>query len=454
MLRTFRSGLSTRATLLIMSKTIFFDGLNLGLKQGTGVATYTRVLANSARELGHSTGILYNRQRQVPKNALAAEVVFFDEEPPPKLPGLVSKTLAGIEYIGGFAGTRLRPVPATGAVIIRPLSTRWVPCDYLYAAPNIFNRAAVFFYVLNRLYRVSLPLKHDLFHWTYPMPLRSNATANIYTIHDLVPLRLPYTTLDKKRFYLRMMRKLVRKADHIVTVSEHSKRDIMKYLGVEEARITNTFQAVDIPDQFRLRPPDRVASDVGGIFGLDMKKYFVFYGALEPKKNVGRLIQAYLAANVDMPLVVISSASWASEREGKLLDQIISDDDREHKERLQRKIRRYDYLSFPLLMSLVRGARAVLFPSLYEGFGLPVLEAMTLGTPVITSTESSLPEVAGDAALCVNPYDTDAIRKAITILASDEAVCAELSRRGIAQAEKFSPKAYAERLSALYGAMT
>jgi glycosyltransferase involved in cell wall biosynthesis len=250
------------------------------------------------------------------------------------------------------------------------------------------------------------------------------------------------------------MRKIAKKADHIVTVSENSKQDIMKYLGVEEARVTNTYQAVDIPEVYRTRPLDVVAQDIGGIFGLGLRNYFLFYGALEPKKNVGRLIQAYLAANVDMPLVVISGASWAAEREGRLLEQMISDDDREHKERLRRKIRRYDYLSFPLLMSLVRGARAVLFPSLYEGFGLPVLEAMSLGTPVITATESSLPEIGGDAVLQVNPYDTDAIRKAIVAVASDDGLCAELSQRGLVQAEKFSPAIYRQRLTALYASLT
>jgi glycosyltransferase involved in cell wall biosynthesis len=105
------------------------------------------------------------------------------------------------------------------------------------------------------------------------------------------------------------------------------------------------------------------------------------------------------------------------------------------------------------LVTLIRGARAVLFPSLYEGFGLPVLEAMVLGTPVVTSRESSLPEVAGEAALLVDPYDADDIESAITAIVNDRDLRTELSRRGRTQAAKFSVDRYRERVQALYGSL-
>jgi glycosyltransferase involved in cell wall biosynthesis len=103
-----------------------------------------------------------------------------------------------------------------------------------------------------------------------------------------------------------------------------------------------------------------------------------------------------------------------------------------------------------MLVSLIRGARAVIFPSLYEGFGLPVLEAMQLGTPVITSRTSSLPEIGGDAALYVNPYDINDIARAIRTIASDQGLRAELARRGLVQAELFSVARYRERVAELY----
>ena len=116
-------------------------------------------------------------------------------------------------------------------------------------------------------------------------------------------------------------------------------------------------------------------------------------------------------------------------------------------------VHRYDYVPLALLVTLIRGARAVLFPSLYEGFGLPVLEAMVLGTPVVTSRESSIPEVAGDAALLVDPYSTDEIAAAIRTIVDDADLRAELARRGLVQAKKFSVDRYRERVGALYGAL-
>lgn len=116
----------------------------------------------------------------------------------------------------------------------------------------------------------------------------------------------------------------------------------------------------------------------------------------------------------------------------------------------ERRVQRLPYVPRTSLLSLIRGARAVLFPSLYEGFGLPVLEAMLLGTPTITSNTSSLPEVAGDAAMLVNPYKIEDIRDAIKAIDADADLRAELSSRGRKRAEFFSPERYAERVKAVY----
>ncbi len=116
-------------------------------------------------------------------------------------------------------------------------------------------------------------------------------------------------------------------------------------------------------------------------------------------------------------------------------------------------VRQFEYMPRPWLTALIQGARAVVFPSLYEGFGLPVLEAMQLGTPVVTSTESSLPEVAGDAALLVNPYDTGAIAGAMRALDGDPALRARLSAAGVRQAARFAMPEYQARLRGLYASV-
>jgi glycosyltransferase involved in cell wall biosynthesis len=287
----------------------------------------------------------------------------------------------------------------------------------------------------------------DILHCTYPLPLRVKSALNLYTIHDLVPLRLPFTTLDNKRQTFRLLKKIADKADHIVTVSENSKRDIVALLGVDERRVTNTYQAIDIPEEYLARPEAAIANQLAGSFGLDLDGYLLFYGALEPKKNVGRLIEAYLASGVDVPLVVVLGGGWQNEAETRLLAE------QSQNGRGRPRIRRLDYLGFSTLVTLIRGARAVVFPSLYEGFGLPVLEAMAMGAPVVASRESALPEIAGDAALLIDPYDGDAIRRAIVTIAADADLRAELSHRGRRRAALFSLSRYRERMAALYAAL-
>jgi len=266
-----------------------------------------------------------------------------------------------------------------------------------------------------------------------------------------VPLRLPYTTLDHKRRYLKMLRRLDRVAEHFVTVSESSKRDLIDLVGIAPERITNTYQSVDIPEKYRTKAEDQVAREVEGLTGFDYKGYLLFWGSLEPKKNIGRMIEAYLSSQIDTPLVVVGAQAWKAEQELKLLGETGTAYGALERQRGARKrIIRLPYAPFPLLVSLIRGAKAALFPSLYEGFGLPVLEAMQLGTPVISSNTSSLPEVAGDAALMVDPYDTSAITSAIRQMDADADLRAEFVTRGVKQAALYAPAVYREKLKTLY----
>lgn len=282
-------------------------------------------------------------------------------------------------------------------------------------------------------------------HWTYPVPVRVKGAKNIYTLHDLVPLQLPYTTLDNKFLYLKLMKLIARKADHIVTVSENSKRDIVALLGVPENKVTNTYQAVDIPSSYLDFSIEELKVDLEGSFRLQHKNYLLFYGAIEPKKNVGRIIEAYLASNIDKPLVVVGMSAWKSDQELRVLTGF------EGRDLLRkRRIVRVPYVSFVQLVNLIRGATAVVFPSLYEGFGLPILESMVCGTPVITSNIGSMKEIAGDAALLVDPYNTREIKEAITAIVSNSSLQSEKSMLGYKVAACYSSERYRDRLERLY----
>jgi len=438
-----------------VSDKVLLEAYNVALRGGTGIATYVKNLAEAAKSNGYAVdGLLHSNSKLDRDDALLGEVGFYDARnlKPSQFALLIeSNWRRGIGVPLGIAAQRLFSsglIVDSGAASLR--------------AVGIFNRTYVarLFMDFSRFHfsrygcaaRLRLPEKPDLFHATQMIPLKVPKAANIYTIHDLVPILLPYTTLDDKRFFLSAVRHLCKTADHIVTVSEKSKADIIALTGISESRITNTYQAVSIPPELVSESEDELSRVIEKRFGLVYKEYFLFCGALEPKKNLSRLLSAYAESGSDYPLVIAGPLGWDYE---EILERI--KDERfagrpvaGTASRPHRMVRRLNYLPYTHLISLMRGARALLFPSLYEGFGLPVLEAMSVGTPVITSNASSLVEVAGDAAILVDPLDTGALTRAIQDVDNDQDLRRELGIRGPAQAKKFSAEAYKERVGALY----
>jgi glycosyltransferase involved in cell wall biosynthesis len=431
-----------------MSRRIYFDGLNLSLEHGTGIATYTRMLARVVHDLGYEVGAVYSSPQRPAKNPLLREIAFFDSREAAPVPYSREVWNAAFDQLRLPFGVQPTAVNLTGTVITNQFQGRLPAHDHLFVARNLFANARRYFSWSGRFVDLVFDDAPDILHCTYQLPLRAKGACNVYTIHDLVPLRLPFTTLDNKRQTYRLLRKIADKADHIVTVSENSKRDIVELLGVPEERVTNTYEAVEFPRPLIELSDDAVAEQLHSSYRLDPNGYLLFYGALEPKKNVARLIDAYLLSAVDIPLVITGAVGWGNRTEARMIEQLR--DEERARPLGTRRIYHFEYVSIPMLVTLIRGARAVVFPSLYEGFGLPVLEAMLLGTPVVTSRASSLPEIAGDAALYVNPYETFEIAQAIKTITADEGMRAELSRRGRVQAELFSVARYQERIAALY----
>jgi glycosyltransferase involved in cell wall biosynthesis len=438
-------------------RSVLIDGYNLGLEEGTGLATYARNLSYCTHDLGYTTDILYGMGDAPGGDPLLREIAFFDPAsvgPPPRLLEMVRSLEKRILPFRA----RAKRVPITGRVITTHYKSRLPYFDTIWNAADLFARAERHMrtsqYVMPRI-RVHLPARHDIVHWTYPLPLYVPGAKNIYVMADLVPLRLPYTTLDLKRQFLWLLRMLARKADHITTISETSRKDIINILGVPESKVSNTYLSVQIPSKYAGKPDDVVKREVEGTFNVKYKQYMLFFGAIEPKKNVGRLIEGFLECNTETPLLIVGKLAWKYEQELRLLN----DDVTFYLEKIgdliyrRRRIFRVDHAPFPLLVSLIKGAKCVLFPSLYEGFGLPVLEAMMLGTPVLTSTESSMPEVVGDAAVMVDPYDARAIAEAITALDHDAELRGFLSSQGRKRAEIFSAQAHSRRLAEVYDAV-
>ncbi|HEY1941202.1 MAG TPA: glycosyltransferase family 1 protein [Roseiarcus sp.] len=435
-----------------MSARILYDGHHLTMAAATGIGTYTRTLAATAKGLGFETEVLVGGNAAVDKrDPQLTEVTFFDALTAARTPFSVRKERMLGKAFGKPFGVRPAAFSRVGAVFD---TTQWSLSGFekTYVAPIVFELGAYHFKRYGSRAQIRLPRPPALFHLSYPAPLSVKNCPNVYTIHDIVPLRLPQATLDDKKFFLRLIRHLCAKADHIVTVSEFSRRDIIRFTGIDEDRITNTYQSVHLPEAILSKSDEAVAEEIGHAFNIGLREYYVFYGAIEPKKNVARLIDAYSASGSPYPLLIVGGPGWQCDREMQMIGDERFLSYRREAGRIvpERRVRRIPYLRFTQLMTLIKGARGVLFPSLYEGFGLPVLEAMLLGVPVITSDVASLPEISGDAAALVDPTDVEAIAGAIRAFDHDGDWRSHLSAKGRERAVLFSPSAYQIRIGALY----
>ena len=280
----------------------------------------------------------------------------------------------------------------------------------------------------------------DLFHATEHLLIPLRATPSVLTVHDLIFRHLPGHHKRLNRWYLNWSLPLYcRRATHIITISECTRQDLMAAYNLPRGKITVIHEAAD--PNFALQHPDRVAA-VRQHYQLP-QRYLLFVGTIEPRKNLTRLLHAFenlRAEGLTEALVIVGKRGWlyggffaelerSSVRESVILPGYIPDTD---------------------LPALYAGAQALVFPSLYEGFGLPILESMACGTPVACSDTSSLPEVAGGAALLFDPTNEASIAEAVRGLLSDDRRRRELSRKGLARAAQFSWDRVAAETESVY----
>lgn len=294
--------------------------------------------------------------------------------------------------------------------------------------------------------RVALPTRAaydrlDLFHAPFPLPFVWLPVPLVVTIHDLIPMILgdgwPEASVEA---YRRLCVRNAAMARLVVTVSETTKRDLIRCLGLPEAKIRVVYWAPR--DEYYRTVPQEVER-VRDAYGLP-SAYFLVMGGASPRKNLPRILEAYAA----LP--------YETRRGCPLLIGGVPDSVRHDLESLARSrdaatsVQVRDYLPERDLPPLLAGARALLYLSLYEGFGLPVLEAMAAGTAVLASDRSAIPEVAGEAADYVNPEAPAAITAALRRLAEDERHRLDLVARGRDHARRFTWDRTAAGLVAVY----
>ncbi len=274
----------------------------------------------------------------------------------------------------------------------------------------------------------------------YSLPLALPCTS-VVTVHDLAFLDPRFHKL-RMRFYLRVLTQMsLRRADHVIAVSEHTKQELEARFPHVAGRISVVHPGLDPAFS---SPPDGASIQSFRQRVGQTKPYILFVGAIEPRKNLPRLIRAFELAMAETglhhDLVLCGPLGW---RHGPTIQALRSS-------RLSHRIRQVGYIPDDDLLLWYAGADLFVYPSLYEGFGLPPLEAMATGTPVVTSDSSSLPEVVGDAAAAVSPTSVDAIAGAMQRVLTDRDFADKLRALGPQRAMEFTWKEAASRTVDIY----
>jgi glycosyltransferase involved in cell wall biosynthesis len=281
--------------------------------------------------------------------------------------------------------------------------------------------------------------KASLYHGMLNVVPFACPVPSVVTVHDLAFIRFPNTFRAYNRTYLDFATRLsVKRASHILTVSEYIKHEVVHLLGVPAERVTVTYNAAR--EHFRI-PDGQVLAHFRQQKGLP-ERFVLYVGTLEPRKNLTTLLEAYVtvAREQNVPLIVGGGKGWLY---GPIFAQL-------ERLGLREQVRFVGYIEEEELPLWYAAATAFAFPSIYEGFGMPPLEAMACGTPVVAAKSASLPEVVGDAGLLVEPHDSTALADAIVRLLAEPELRSELRERGLRRSQTFTWQEAAERTLEVY----
>jgi glycosyltransferase involved in cell wall biosynthesis len=288
----------------------------------------------------------------------------------------------------------------------------------------------------------------DVFHGLDQsgIPLFFKVGKYIVTVHDVIPLGLPWAFPARHRLVLATALARIRKQAEVVIVpSTAAAEDVVRFLRVERERI----RVIPMGCDRRFQPAEEPvrAATLRHRYNLP-ERYVLFVGTLEPRKNIHTLLRAFAQVVAERPrhelmLVIAGGSGWGGEDYKTTVDEL----------KLHHHVRFTGFVDDEDLPDLYRGALLFAYPSLYEGFGLPVVEAMACGTPVITSDRTSLPEVAGGAALLVDPTRPEALAAAMASLLKDGELRQALRAKGLARARSFTWDAVAQQTIAVYRAV-
>ncbi|MEW6094914.1 MAG: glycosyltransferase family 1 protein [bacterium] len=300
--------------------------------------------------------------------------------------------------------------------------------------------------IMTRLFKIHFPIefcmgKLDVFHGPRHLLLHSIFAKSVLTIHDLMLVTHPeFLTLERVNAFKKNVDNGIKRADLIISVSEFTKNEIIKEWNIPKERIKVIYNGVG--EEFYPIEDKTIIEKVKHKYGIK-DKYILYVGNIEPKKNLLRLIEAFsLLKNSkdDYNLVIAGNKDWFFDKVFQKVNEL----------NLQEDVIFTGYVPNEELPALYSGAEIFVFPSLYEGFGMPVIEAMACGTPVITSNITSLPEVVKDAGILIDPFNVEEITKAMSQLLTDTNLQTKLREKGLLRAKLFSWGKTARETLAVY----
>ena len=288
-----------------------------------------------------------------------------------------------------------------------------------------------------QLPRLQIRYKLDILHTQYILPIPS-LSPGIVTIHDILFESHPqyFSPIFRLRSAV-LIRLSAWRAKHIFTVSEYSKKEIISRYGIQEEKISTTYNGVNLKKYF----PGIIGKDVIESRGLLSKGYLLSVGRLEPRKNYVTLLRAYKKTeNPKLPLVIIGQQHFGYEDVFNVIRDL----------GIEQHVHILNDIKDEELPAFYRHAKLFIYPTWAEGFGIPLLESIASGVPVITSNTTSIPEVVGDAAILVEPNDIYSLAEEINHLLTDEKLYGDLQRYGLKQVYKYQWKSSAKHVRNIY----
>ncbi|ARW47192.1 Protein RfbU [Acetobacter pasteurianus subsp. pasteurianus] len=376
-----------------MQPVVAIGARNVGAEGGTGVSTYAATLREALQHNGAQVGIAGGMDWQRAPHALRNKFLQF---------------VLALKAHQKFTFSQ---------------------SEYSWNVSDFFRKIQVHFSTFNRITAVSSEYTPNIIHWSYPFPAYWENIPNIYTVHDLIPLLHPDLTGIQSERMQRILKQCMQRATAIVTVSEAVRQDIAVCFPEYIHKVVVLGQAVSLPFGNA-----KISAFHEG------KEHFLYFGSIEKRKNIYRLIQAHGRSGTHCPLLLIGNDGFGAREELAAIAMHPKPD----------LVRHIPWCSKEHLLTLIQNARAVLFPSLAEGFGLPIVESMALGTPVMTSNGHATQEVAGNAALLVDPYNVSEMADAISLLDQSACLRQELTSAGLMRAQDFSMEHYMSRIASLY----